>query len=585
MTSPLTQIKEVWGRLKMAQRASIVAAAAGTLSLIGALVYFGSQPEYGVLFSDLNPADAQSIVEKLKTANISYRLSNNGMVISVPADRVTDLRLQMASEGLISGGHVGFDIFDRSSFGATDFAQRVNYQRALEGELARTLEGMDEVQNARVHITPSRDSVFTEKAQPAKASVVVRIRQNRELSRERTEAVVNLIASSVEGLDLRDVSVMDTYGRVLSAPPRNEAGANGANSFNVHLGARQALESTTAARIVTMLEPITGAGRVRADVAVDLDFSQVEETEEKYDPKSSVIRQQQTMQESKLGAAALGAVAGARANDPSVRPASAASPNAQGQTALAGAPPPLPADTRSATTTNFEIDKTVKHTVIGGGRVKRLSVSVAVDHQTVNGALTPRTPEELQKIQDLVAAAVGVDASRGDQIVVQNISFGQFGTEAGPSSFLERYRDFVSLGIKYGSILLATALILMFVVRPAKKALMAAKAPEQMLLTAAAADGATMTVGQAISAESGAAALPPPSASSGEMSLKEVVSPDAPLTVAELEAEIAREMESSVPEVKRTLAIKNQLVDQGTRDPETLAMVIRGWLQESQPNP
>lgn len=583
MTSPLTQIKEVWGRLKTAQRVSLVAAAVGTLALIGALVYFGTQPEYRVLFSDLKPADAQGIVEKLKTANVSYKLSSNGTVVSVPADRVTELRLQMASEGVISGGHVGFDIFDRSSFGATDFAQRVNYQRALEGELARTLEGMDEVQSARVHITPSRESVFTEKAQPAKASVVVRIRQNRELSQERTDGVINLIASSVEGLDHRDVSVMDTHGRLLSSPPRKEGEVGGANTFNVHLEARQALEATTAARIISMLEPITGAGRVRADVAADLDFSQVEQTEEKYDPKSSVIRQQQTMQESRYSAAALGAIAGARANDPSVKPAPPGTPTTPPAAPAAGAGPPAPTDSRSSSTTNFEIDKTVRRTVIGGGRVKRLSVSVAVDHQMVNGAPTPRTQEELQKLQELVAAAVGVDPSRGDQIVVQNIPFGQTGAEPPPGSFLERYRDFVPLAIKYGVILLATILILLFVVRPAKKTLMAAKSAGPALLTAA--EGGSVTVGQAINGE-GATALPS-ALTAGEKplkELKEIVTPDAPLTVAELEAEIAREMESPMPEVKRTLAIKNQLVEQGNRDPETLAMVIRGWLQEGQPS-
>ena len=153
------------------------------LGLLGAIVYYGSQPEYGVLFSDLKPADAQTIVEKLKAENVPYTLSNNGTTIQVPNERIAELRLQMASAGVLSGGHVGFDLFDKTSFGATDFAQQVNYRRAIEGELAKTLEGMDEVESARVHITPKKESVFTEKEEGAKASVMLRVRQGKELSR------------------------------------------------------------------------------------------------------------------------------------------------------------------------------------------------------------------------------------------------------------------------------------------------------------------------------------------------------------------------------------------------------------------
>ena len=213
---------------------------------MGMLIYFGSQPEYGVLFSDLKTNDAQTIIEKLKAANVPYRLSNSGTMVSVPSERVPELRLQMAASNSLTGGHVGFDIFDRNNFGATDFTQKVNYQRALEGELARTLEGMDEVETARVHITAPRESVFAEKAERGKASVVLRMRQSRELSRERTDAIVNLVSSSAEGLDPADVSVMDTRGRLLTAPERGRAGATGANAFNSHLEARQKLETETA---------------------------------------------------------------------------------------------------------------------------------------------------------------------------------------------------------------------------------------------------------------------------------------------------------------------------------------------------
>src|ERR1043165_2544747 len=194
MASVAQQLSQTWQRLSITGRVTSVAAIAGTIGVIIAIVYYGTQPNYAVLFSDLKPADAQTIVEKLKATNVSYSLSNGGTSVLVPSERVSELRLQMASQGALSGGHVGFDIFDKTSFGATDFAQQVNYRRAIEGELAKTLEGMDEVEMARVHVTPKKESVFTEKEEGAKASVMVKVKQNKELSSERSDAIVSLIA-------------------------------------------------------------------------------------------------------------------------------------------------------------------------------------------------------------------------------------------------------------------------------------------------------------------------------------------------------------------------------------------------------
>src|ERR1043165_4037331 len=224
MSSFLKQSGEIWGRLRSGQRVMVIVAAVATVALVGALVFYGTQPEYGVLFSDLKPADAQTIIEKLKADGVKYQVTNGGTTVSVPQERISELRLQMASSGFLSGGHVGFDIFDKTSFGATDFTQQVNYQRAIEGELAKTIEGMDEVESARVHITQPRESIFADKAQRAKASVMIRVRQGRELARERTEAITNLISSAVESLDPQDISVMDTQGRVLSSAERTGAG-------------------------------------------------------------------------------------------------------------------------------------------------------------------------------------------------------------------------------------------------------------------------------------------------------------------------------------------------------------------------
>ncbi|MBS1809317.1 MAG: flagellar M-ring protein FliF [Acidobacteria bacterium] len=592
----------------MRQRLAVGGAVAGTLGLMITLIYFGSQPEYGVLFSDLKTNDAQTIVEKLKAANVPYRLSNGGTMISVPNERVPELRLQMAASNTLTGGHIGFDIFDRNNFGATDFTQKVNYQRALEGELARTLEGMDEVETARVHITAPRESVFAEKAERGKASVVLRMRQARELSRERTDAIVNLIASSAEGLDPADVSVMDTRGRLLTAPGRNNAGVAGATAFSSHLEARQKLETETAARIVALLEPIVGKGHVQADVAADVDFSQIEQTEEKYDPKSSVIRSQQSTAEYRTPvSSSIGGVTGARGNDPNTRvppPTPTPTPTPTPQPGQAATPQPTPAmppqlapDQRNASTINYEIDKTVRRTVGGLGQVTRLSASVLVDHKAVNGASVARAPEELKRIQDLVAAAIGADSKRGDQVVVESFPFDKATSEPAKPSAIERYRDMIQVGIKYGSLVLAALLLIFFVVRPAQKALKASSAPEPKLL-AASTEGAKLA-GATARTENGEPLLAgrrdneleaPPT----EMATVAQLLGDAtPRTVAELEAEMnshreaekKANLESPTTEIGTNeplspRALRERLAERSRKEPEVVAMTLRGWLQE-----
>ncbi len=542
--------------MKFGQRIAVLTAAGGTIALIVALVVYGSQPEYAVLFSDLKPADAQTIVEKLKSKNVQYKLTNNGTAVSVPSERVSELRLEMASVGALAGGHVGFDIFDRTTFGATEFTQQVNYQRAIEGELAKTLEGMDEVDSVRVHITQPHESIYADKTERAKASVMMRMRQGKVLSRERTEAVVGLVASAVEGLDPADVAVMDTQGRLLSSSSHGAKGAGDAGTFSSHLEASRKFEAETAARIVSLLEPISGIGHVRSDVAADLDFSEIEQTEEKYDPKSQVIRSQQSSQEARnAGSNGSGNVAGVRASDPTV-----ATPPAVNNATSSG-------DQRTAATTNYEIDKTVKHTIGGGGRITRLSVSVVVDYKQVAGVATARTEEELKKMQGLIAAAVGIDEKRGDQIVVQTIPFDQPTVELHNPGWLERNNQLVRTAIKYGALALATLLLLIFVIRPAKRALiLAANSPRLP-------NGRqTLALGSGRSEDADTLA-------GGQANF------GSPRTVAEIEAEmqaqVAREMAFPAPDVVRAGALKKQLIERSKQNPESVAMTIRGWLQES----
>ena len=572
MASPLEQGKEIWGRLQTTQRLLVAGAALATLGLIATLVYTYTGEDYGLLFSELKPNDAQAIVEKLKTANVSYKLTNNGTAISVPGGRVAELRLQMASSGMLSGGHVGFDIFDKTSFGATDFAQQVNYQRALEGELGRTLEGMEEVESARVHITRSRESVFTEKAEKAKASVMLRVRQGRDMARERTATIVGLVSSAVEGLDPADVSVMDTRGRLLTTGN----GPNDAGAFNSHLDAKRRFEAETAARVVALLEPISGVGHVRADVAADVDFSKIEHTEEKYDPKSTVVRTQQNTQESRNANRnnPAGGLVGARANDPSAAP-----------TPALVTPPANGSDNRAATTTNYEIDRLIKHTIGNGGRIARLSVSVVVDYKNSNGTVVARQPDELQKLQELVGAAVGLDTQRGDQIVVQSFPFDQPPVENANQSWLQRNREMLPLFVKYGVLLVIVVLFVFFLLRPAKKALLAALAPPPALLLPAETAGETVAAA-ALSAgeEVGAEEKPPIDTKMLSASKNEEFT--QPLTVAEMEAAMnaqdaqANNNGEEIEEINPIIEIKQELLARVKENPELIAMTMRGWLND-----
>lgn len=559
--SIIQQAKEIWNRLPSSGKTATIAAAVVTIGLIGAIAYYGSQGEYGILFSDLKPADAQTIVEKLKAENVAYTISNNGTTVSVPIDRISELRLQMASAGVLSGGHVGFDLFDKTSFGATDFAQQVNYRRAIEGELGTTLEGMDEIEVARVHITPKKESVFTEKEEGAKASVMLRVRQGKELSNERTQAIVSLISSSVEGLDPSSVSVMDTNGRLLTDAQGKGGTFGDAGTFNAQLDAKRKFESETADRVISLIAPIAGEGRVRANVAADVDFSQIEQTEEKYAPDTKYVRSQQTAQDSRTSSAVnpIQQAVGARSNDPT----------SQTQTTTNAQNTQNGNDQRTTATTNFELDKTVKRTIGGSGRVNRMTVSVLVDYKNTNNVEAARTADELQKIQQLVAAAVGTDEARGDSVVVQTMPFERPQVaEPTAATWFEKNKALVLTAIKYGSLIAVALLLLLFVIRPARKALKAASsmpAPVDPKLL---------------------------NASTDDLKRRELEDADMmnlpPMTVAEIEEKMRNgnvineieptvEKEDAPPNIE---TIRTKLMEQALMEPELVAGTLRGWLRD-----
>src|SRR4030095_1607880 len=270
--------------LTWSQRISLVVLAAAVVGGVVALIYFMNQEQYQTLYSDLGTEEAGTIIERLKALKVTYTVDDSGKSIKVPAERVNELRLQLASEGLPQGGKIGFEIFDRTNLGMTEFVERVSYKRALEGELARTILSLKEIGQARVHLSLPKDSLFEDRTEQTKASVVLKLKSGRQLSESVVSGIVHLVSSAVEGLNPSNVTVVDSNGRMLSenSGTPEEALTTG----QMELKARTEKELT--AKVINILEPVVGDGRVKADTSVLMDFSRREQTEEKYDPQSVV---------------------------------------------------------------------------------------------------------------------------------------------------------------------------------------------------------------------------------------------------------------------------------------------------------
>lgn len=420
--------------------------------IVGSAWYLNA-PTYTLLFSDMDPETAGDIVTRLKNLKVPYQLDEGGRAVRVPADRVDELRLELTAQGMPESGRVGFEIFDRTAFGATQFLEQVNYRRALEGEIARTIATIAEVSSARVHIAMGKETLFGD-PRPAKASVILKLRGSRSLPESTIAGISNLVAASVEGLRPEAVVILDHFGRPL-ARPRDGNDVLAAQQVE----RQQRIEQDMAARVVALLEPVVGPDRVRVNIAVKLNPQSREETEERWDP-NSVVRSRQTSADQQIGAAA-GGVAGARGNDPATPPASG---------------PTGPSTTRNAETTTYEVSRTTRHTIQPPGEVARLSVAVILDDDHAaktgdNGQTTierkPRTPEELQKIQSLVAAAVGLEPDRGDQLTVENVSFDEpVVVEPPPAPFHERYAPQLWEGGRIAAVLAIAMLAFFMFIRP-----------------------------------------------------------------------------------------------------------------------
>lgn len=419
----------------------LLGAAAAVVALIVAVAMWSSEPKYKVLFSNLDDRDGGAIVTALGTMNVPYKYNDTGTALLVPADRVYDARLQLASQGLPRGGSVGFELMDNARFGASQFAEQINYQRGLEGELARSIESMHTVQHARVHLAMPRQSLFVRERQPPTASVLLNVYPGRSLSDAQVSAISWLVASSVPELTAENVSVVDQNGRLLSSPLGEGRGMDADQTRMV-----RETEQRTVERILTILNPLVGPGNVHAQASAEMDFARREETSEVYrpnqEPGQAAIRSQQTSDQNQRGINPAQGVPGALsnqppgnaqapiANPPQTQPPRPSQPQQQGQQqqqqqqATTGGQNGGTVSDRRDATTNYEVDRTISHIKQPVGTVKRLSVAVVVNYvRDKDGDLKALPPEELSKLTNLVREAMGYSESRGDSLNLVNSQF------------------------------------------------------------------------------------------------------------------------------------------------------------------
>ncbi|HEY1341960.1 MAG TPA: flagellar basal-body MS-ring/collar protein FliF [Bryobacteraceae bacterium] len=405
---------KILANLNMRQRITILIVILGAGVALFELVEWRREADFRPLFTGLAPEDAAGIVQKLKESGVDYRLPESGGSVLVPSARLAELRIGMAAAGLPKTGRMGFELFDKTNLGATEFTEHINYRRALEGELERSIMALAEVEQARVHITFPKDSVFLESQQPAKASVLVKIRPGARLAAQNVQAIDHLVASAVEGLSPDAVSVLDMNGNLLGRP-HAAGGLDGPEASEAALDYRHKIEADLLAKISATLEPLLGAEKFKAGVSVECDFNGGEQSEEIYDPARSVMLSSQRTEDTS-GSGGGSGVPGTASSLP--RPTSRPG-GTSGRVA------------RTTENITYQSSRTVKKTRLPAGTVRKISLAILLDQavtwekngNTFRKVLAPPPPEKLKVIRDLVAGITGLDEQRGDKLVIETLPF------------------------------------------------------------------------------------------------------------------------------------------------------------------
>ena len=555
--------------LSLKQRALLVVAAVLVAGVIALFVRLTQSADFAVLYSGLAPQDAQSVVASLVSKNIPYQLSTDQSSVSVPSDQLDKSRLLLAAEGMRQTGRLGFELFDKTNWAGSDFSEQVNYQRALEGELERTIQTLGNVQAVRVHLVLPRESLFTERERVAKAAVVMKLRGGT-LTDDQVTAVTHVVASAVDNLSPENVTLVGADGRT----PLVARGRNGIHGQDASVE----LEAAMAEKLVATLTPIVGQDHVKASVTVAYDQSSGDTTQETYDPTNPVLVSSQ-IQEENFGGSPPAGIPGTPSNVPA-SPATSGTTSAAAKLATPSATTAAQANAannpivsissesegqRSESKT-FAVSKTLRHTIDPAGRVQKVAAAVLVDDaidQAADGqgkaTRRKRTPEEMKQIEDLARAAVGFDATRGDVLSVQNVSFLTAPQEEPESPpITDRVRTVVQNWlwlVRYAVLLLIFAVVYLFVLRPVKDQLVTSfKQLEQR------AERARLT------------ASPGGGGSEGAQGMAEDFSGAA----------LEEQLKQTNSQVERVVKMKRHLADRVKNDPIAASQLVRQWLQDAE---
>jgi flagellar M-ring protein FliF len=522
------QLTDFFAGLTSKQRVLLVGAIVVTVGVLAAFVHLISTPDYVPLMTGMEPSDAQALGAKLAAKNIAFQLSTDGKGVNVPSDKLDSSRMEVASDGMPHSGRLGFELFDKLNWGQTEFDEKVNYQRALEGELERSIQTLRGVESVRVHLVMSTDSVFLDRERPAKASVVLKLRSGR-LSDETQQGIARLVSGAVDKLSPENVTVIDAdTNRPLGTPRHGAYSGDGS------------LEEEYTTRLMQTLEPVLGPQHVRASVNVEYDPSSSEESQETYDPKSAVAVATQKSEE-QAGGGIAGGVPGTSSNVPSG--AGGAKPAVEGGDG---------SQVSRSESNTFAVNKVVRHTMQPAGRIRRISAALLVDDaievKQENGKRSETrrklTAEELKQIEELAKAAIGIDVSRGDSMNVQNLAFEPTALDAPiKPPVTERVRtllnDWSSI-VRYAALILLFLLVYALLLRPLKRQLLTTfrELPARIASQRAAGEGA----GAELASGPGGAIL-------------------------------------SI-EQQRAAALKKQLVEKVKLEPAATGKLVQAWLNE-----
>ncbi|MBF0281263.1 MAG: flagellar M-ring protein FliF [Zetaproteobacteria bacterium] len=491
------------------------------------LSYWSVEPEYKILYSGLSDQDASSITQGLEKSAIPYRLDSGGTIL-VPAEKLYDARLQIAGENLAPSGGTGFELFDDSqSFALSEFSQNINYQRALQGELARTIEVIPQVNKARVHLVFAKESAFVKKSQVATASVMLRLKGNVKLSESSVKAIQNLVASSVAQLEPKQVTVVDSSGNLLSADKDEKSSGQNGQSFTDR---QQELQQRMEREVRTMLEQTVGIGQAVVRVNVDLNREYFEMKKRSYNPES-VLRSEKTISENRSSGDQAGGVPGEQA----ALGIDNGSGTGEGSKDRAS---------RNERTANFEIGESDEHRIVPGGDIKRLSVAVMVGGRIdEKGEFQPRDAQEMKGLRQIVMRSVGYDEDRGDLIELQSVPLMSMDNSKEDAELkAAEDRVFMITMVKYALLGLALILFALFVLRP--------------LIGRLAMGGSMSGSGDGLG---------------GDLSMRSEAEDVIKNTLS------AKQVVASSAAQRGAMEIVNQIA---TEDPEKTASIMRKWLEE-----